>query len=290
MNNNIQAYNIGVDLGGTNVRAGLVSDGKIIKLKSAKIPQNAQDKNEVLRVIFDTINDVFIPEVASIGIGVPGLIDRENQAIHNIVNIPTFSYIPLGKLATEHYCRPVKLDNDANCFALGEKNFGKGIGYRNIVGVTIGTGLGAGIISGEKLFDDTHRGSGEFGEVPYLDKNIEAYCSGQFFINKYKIRGEELLEKAKNGDDKAQLIFKEFGYHLSKAIKIIQLTLDPQCIIIGGSVAKSNEFFHNSMLEGLQDFVYKDTIKQLKIAYSTLQNAAILGAASMQEKTEIVFH
>lgn len=273
-------YKLGVDLGGTNIRAGLVKNGELIKTSSNKIPQS-NDSDFVINTILKTIDQAFIPEVEFIGMGVPGLVDRKNNIIHSIINIPAFESVPMGELLSNKFDRPVKINNDANCFALGEKLFGKGKDYANMVGMALGTGLGVGIITSNKLIEDANCGSGEFGEIPYLNSKIEAYCSGQFFKNQYQSNGEEILEKAKQDYPKAIQAFKEFGFHLSQIVKIICLTIDPEIIVIGGSVAKSNKYFNKALMEGLNDFIYKKSIDELKIEYSDLSNAAILGAASL---------
>ncbi len=115
---------------------------------------------------------------------------------------------------------PVFIDNDANCFAVGERLYGKGRQYENFVGLAIGTGIGAGIINRGRLLEDSNCGSGEFGEISYKDKRYEDYCSGLFFKNKYNIDGKTLCKKAKNNNRAALKIFEDFGYHLGNAIKL----------------------------------------------------------------------
>lgn len=276
-----ESYKLGIDLGGTNIRAGLVANGKIIKSNQAKLPKSTNNADEILQVIFNTIDEVFCDEVTSIGIGAPGLIDIDNMAIHSLVNIPALSYVPIGKILKEKYQRPVKIDNDANCHTIGIHKYGIGKGFDNMVGLALGTGLGAGIINDGKLIKDVHRGSGEFGEIPYLDSKIEAYCSGQFFQNTFKKDGEQLMKEAKNSNAEAIEGFKAFGKHLGKAIKIIMLTVNPKLIVIGGSVAHSKKYFHDAMIEEINDFVYPIMAKQIKIEYSDIPNIALIGAASL---------
>lgn len=273
-------YKLGVDLGGTNIRAGLIKNDVLLKINSNKLPQS-NDAKLVLNTILETIEKTFIPEVEFIGMGVPGLVNRHNNNIHSIINIPSFDTVAMGEILQNKFNRPVAINNDANCFALGEKLFGKGKSYTNMVGMALGTGLGAGIITNNKLIGDANCGSGEFGEIPYLDAKIEAYCSGQFFKTQYESNGEDILQRAIENDPIAIQAFKEFGFHLSQAVKIICFTIDPEIIVIGGSVAKSNKYYHQSLMNGLDDFIYKKSIEELKIEYSDLSNAAILGAANL---------
>lgn len=281
--NSDKSYTIGVDLGGTNVRAGLIKNGKVIKYSISKIPQSEADKKIVLKCIIDTINKIFIPHVKGIGIGIPGLFDKNSGTIHSIVNIPSFKEIPLQNILNEQFNVPIFIDNDVNCFALGEKFYGNGKNYRNIVGLSLGTGMGVGIISGNKLLEDANRGSGEFGEIPYLDSNLEAYCSGQFFKKTLNKTGEEIFQLAKNKNEEALIAFQQFGVHLGKAIKIILLTLDPEAITIGGSVSYSNEFFHKAMMNEIKDFTFKKSLINLQIIYTTEKYSPILGASILTE-------
>ncbi len=274
-------YTIGVDLGGTNVRAGLIDNGKVIKHASSKIPQTETDEKQVLQCIIDTIHEVFVPNVTGIGIGIPGLFDQQANIVHSVVNIPSFNSVPLQRILSNRFNVPVFINNDVNCFALGEKYYGVGKKYKNMVGLSLGTGMGVGIISGNKLFEDANGGSGEFGEVPYLDANLEAYCSGQFFKRSLNKTGEEVYQLAKNGDKEALEAFKQFGKHLGNAIKIVLLTLDPEAIVIGGSVSLSNEFFHEHMIAEIQDFVFKKSVDRLQITYATEKFSPILGAAKL---------
>jgi glucokinase len=279
---------IGVDLGGTNVRAGLIENGAIVNKSQYKIPQKEQDKEVVLGVIFKAIEDVYTSNVSGIGVGVPGLVDRKTGAIHGIQNIPSFDYIPLKEILEERFEVGVQIDNDANCFALGEKIFGKGRKFENLVGLSVGTGMGAGIINKGELIADSNCGAGEYGEIPYLDGVMEDYCSGKYFKNKASIAGEELLEKAKAGNKEALDIFNDYGYHLGKAIKVVMLTLDPEAIILGGSVSKSVNFFYDAMMAEVHRFVYPKTAQKLKIEVSELKDGPIFGAASLVAKNNVM--
>ena len=275
-------YAIGVDLGGTNIRAGLVKGTELVKYASSKTPQGEDVEQEIIKSIINTIADVFVEGVSGIGIGIPGLFDNKTGIIHSIVNIKSFTKVPIRDILSSHFEVPVFINNDVNCFALGEKHFGAGMGYNNMVGLSIGTGMGAGIISGGNLLSDANGGSGEFGEIPYLDSNFENYCSGQFFINKYNISGEQMFKKAKEGDANAIQVFKELGTHLGKVIKLIVLAFDPEIIVLGGSVAKSKEFFHDAMIEETKkNFSFQDSINRLQIKYSQEKNSPILGATKL---------
>jgi glucokinase len=219
--------------------------------------------------------------VAAIGIGVPSVVDLETGIVYDVQNIPAWTEVPLKQLMEARYKVPVFVNNDANCFALGEFYFGQGIGSNSMIGLTIGTGLGAGIIIHKKLYCGANCGAGEFGMVAYLDKYYEWYASGQFFKNVHGLDGEQVFEQAKRGDARALELYQHFGMHLGKALKMILYTYDPSLIVLGGSVRHAYELFQKPMWQQLQDFVFLRSVQRLQIKLSSLQNSGVLGAAAL---------
>ena len=146
---------------------------------------------------------------------------------------------------------PVFVDNDANCFAFGEKIFGKGREFSNFVGVTLGTGVGSGIISAGRLLPDANCGSGEFGEVRIGGVKFDDWCGSHFFPDETGMSGAELSVLARMGDAKALKAFEEYGRRLSELVKLIVLVLDPEAVIFGGSIAKSFDFFGDAIRANL---------------------------------------
>lgn len=272
---------IGIDLGGTKVEAGLVEGMEVVDKKYSLIPAGSKNASDIIDVLINVISDLFDPSVKGIGIGIPSLVDREKGIVYEVQNIPSWQRIPLADILQEKFKVPVYLDNDANCFALGEYKFGAGQNHNNFVGLTLGTGMGAGIITDGHLLKDANCGSGEFGSIPYLDSIYEDYCSGKFFRTFYKDDGQNLIEKAKNGDPKAIKAFDEFGTHLGNAIKTIMFAVDPHKIIIGGSVAKSKDAYTDALQKSIKQFPYPESVKNLKIIYTDTANIAVLGAASL---------
>jgi len=272
---------IGVDLGGTNMRAAKVTDGVIVKQQIMPTPQKAKNCEDTIEALINVIAEVMDADVLAIGIGVPSVVDRHLGIVYNVANIPYWEEVHLKDILTSRFSVPVYVDNDANCFALGERFFGEGQAIPNFVGLTLGTGLGGGIIQQGKLLDDANCGSGEFGEIPYKEHNLEYYCSGSYFMNEWHINGKEMHERAMQNDPIALEAYRQLGLHLSVAVKIVVLTLDPQLIVFGGSVAEAHSLFEASLKEGLKDFPYPNSINRLHIRYSNLQNAGILGAASL---------
>jgi len=271
---------LGVDLGGTNVRAGLVEKNRLAKVVSSPINNMGAEK-EVLNQIFSVVDPLIQKNLKGIGVGVPSVLDLKRGILYDVQNIPSWKRVPLKAYLEKRYQIPAYVNNDANCFAVGEKYFGRAKKYDQAVGLIVGTGLGAGIIANGRLYSGINCGAGEFGMIPYRDHNYEYYCCGQFFKNVHHISGKELYEKAKNQDADALQIFSEFGTHLGEAIKAILYAADPEIIILGGSVSKAFQFFRQAMWESVSQFAYSITLKRIKIEVSRVRNIAILGAAAL---------
>lgn len=150
----------------------------------------------------------------------------------------------------------------------------------SLVGLTLGTGLGAGLILGGKLYCGKNCGAGEIGCLPYLDANLERYVSGAFF-KKDGLTGKDYYNMALNDDAKAIGIFKEFGFHLGQAIKMTMYAYDPDMIVLGGSVSRAFNLYQSEMFKAMQDFDYPVSLQKIKVYPSSLQHGAILGAASL---------
>jgi|ERR1035437_431426 glucokinase len=273
-------YNIGIDLGGTNIRGGLVNENTLQGILSRRI--NSQESvEEVLEELFSLTDQLINNSVTSIGIGVPGLVDVEQGIVFDVINIPSWKEVPLQKWMQDRYHLPVIINNDANCFALGEFYFGKGKGCNSMVGLTIGTGLGSGLIINKKLYSGKNCGAGEFGMADYLDKCYEYYASGQYFTNVYKTDGEVVFKKAVEGNDQAIKMYEEMGTHLGNAIKTITYALDVELIILGGSVRHAFPYFSKTMWQQLKTFAFQKSIEDLRIEVSVLENSGVLGAAAL---------
>ncbi len=270
---------LGIDMGGTNMRAGLVTEHKIKSITSRRV-NGKGSMQKVLQDIFSLIDSLIDSYVTSIGVGVPGLVDVHG-IVHDVVYIPSWKEVPLKQLMEERYHLPVLINNDANCFALGEFYFGKGKGVNTMIGLTIGTGLGSGIIINKKLYAGRNCGAGEFGMVDYLDKCYEYYASGQFFKNVYQLDGEIVFKLAAEGDSKALLMYEEMGMHLGNAVRMIMYTIDVELIILGGSVRHAWPYFSKTMWQQIKTFAYTRSVEHLKIEVSELENSGILGAAAL---------
>lgn len=271
---------LGIDLGGTNVRVGLVEDNSLINVVSSPISKYSEE-SVILGEIFQLIDQLMDKDVAGIGVGVPSVVDTEKGIVYDVQNIPSWKEVHLKEILEKKYGAAVYVNNDANCFAAGEKYFGKMKNYRNGVGMIIGTGLGAGIFTDGRLYSGTNCGAGEFGMIPYKDSIYEMYCSGQFFKNEFNISGEEAYSRALKGDKDALNMFSLLGGHIGNAVKVVLYTYDPEIIILGGSVSKSFELFKEGMWKEVNSFAYQNSLKKLVIETSELNQVSLLGAAAL---------
>jgi glucokinase len=271
---------IGIDLGGTNVRAALENDGVIVNFR--KEPFNTKSSlDETLSQLKEFIRPLVAKGVRGIGIGVPSVVDVKNGIVFNVTNIPAWKRVPLREILEAEFGLPVCVNNDVNCFALGEHQFGTLRGLKNVVGVSIGTGLGSGIIINDSLFEGVNCGAGEIGLLPYLDHNIEYYASGNLFKVKFNTTAEVANKQACEGNPVAIGQWKEFGMHVGEALKCIAYAYDPEAIVLGGSLSKAFGLFNESMYLSMQDFEFPESIKRLKVFQSTNDNITVLGAAAL---------
>lgn len=271
---------LGIDLGGTNVRAGLIKPGQEPQIVSTRIRATGTVE-DVLEDMFKVTDQLFHSGIEAIGIGVPSVVDVEHGIVYDVQNIPSWKEVPLKAHMEARYKVPVLVNNDANCFVLGEKYFGKAKGAHAIVGLAMGTGMGAGIVVKDKLFSGTNCGAGEFGMVDYLDQYYEYYASGQYFKNVHQSSGEVFYEKAVRGEADGLAAFADLGAHIGNAIKMILYTYDPEMIILGGSIGQTYEFFQEAMWARIRTLQFSKTVERLQIKVSELKHANLLGAASL---------
>jgi glucokinase len=236
---------IGIDLGATNIRGAVVSGrgaevgaNSLSDIVSVRIHSDGAVE-EVLEDIYAVVDALMEPGIAGIGIGVPSVVDVEEGIVYDVQYIPSWVEVPLKRLLEAKYRLPVFVNNDANCFAVGEYYFGKGRGISSMVGMTIGTGLGCGIVVFGSLYAGRNCGAGEIGLLPYEGRVLEHYASGSFFRNVHGVDGVEVFEAAGRGDVRALELYSELGRHVGQAIKAVIYAYDPELCVLGGSVSQA---------------------------------------------------
>lgn len=271
---------IGVDIGGTSIVAALVVNGNIEKTQ--QVETKAQESLEtILKQLYIAIDDVKNEEIQAIGIGCPGFMDAIAGEIIAINNIPAFKGVNLKKQVADKYNLPVFINNDANCFVLGETYFGAGKGHNNVLGITLGTGLGGGVVINRKVFGGLFGAAGELGCIPFKDGIVEDYTSSHYFTNQFKSSGAELFQKAEAGDGVAKNAFKEVGMNIGQLINTVMYVIAPEVIIIGGSIAKSYKYIEPGIKEAMKEFLFDIVRDKVVIKPAELENAGLIGAAAL---------
>lgn len=257
--------------------------GKGNCLNKVSVPCLAQqDASTVLNQLSQLIRNMMNEQVDGIGIGVPSIVDPEKGIVYNVANISSWKEIHLKEILENEFKVAVAINNDSNCFTLGESLYGEGKSYTNMVGVTIGTGIGAGVVIGRRLYGGQYMGAGEIGSFPYLDSDFEHYCSS-FLFKRYGTTGAVVAEKAQQGEQAALEIWKEFGRHLGNLIKAILFAYAPQAIVLGGGIVSAFPFFKNAMEQTMQSFPYKIISDNVSVVASHQKDSSLLGAAALLE-------
>ncbi|WP_247236821.1 ROK family protein [Telluribacter sp. SYSU D00476] len=274
---------IGVDLGGSTIRAGIEQDGTITQLSRVAL-ENKASLSATLSQLLELIRPYAKLPVKGIGVGVPSVVDIEKGIVYNVVNIPSWERVELRNILEEEFGLPVFINNDVNCFTLGEHRYGLARTYSSVVGMAIGTGLGSGLITNNRLYMGHNCGAGEIGMLPYLDRNLEYYVCSHFFEKKHGLTAYDAQRAALRGNTRALKIWEEFGMHLGYAIKAVIYAYDPEVIVLGGSIAKGYDFFKDTMLHSLDDFAFPQSVRRLKIMRSEDDCIALLGAAALVDQ------
>lgn len=272
---------IGVDLGGTKVAAGRVTGAKLTEQITEKLDQSSEDPMDAVAIIIKLIRQLMDKDVGGIGIGVPGLVDRESGTVYDVLNIRNWKKIHLKEIIETTFGIPVHVDNDSNCFAMGEYRYGAFAGHPDFVGITLGTGMGSGIIKNGALIPDAHCCSGEFGTMIYLDGIYEHYTGSFFFSRTYGKSGQEMAASANSGDIEALKAFEAYGSHLGNAIKTIIMAVDPPLVIIGGSLAAAHKLYEEAMWNSISDIPFPSVLENFQVKFTNTENIAILGAAAL---------
>lgn len=271
---------LGIDIGGTNIELGIVSNGQLVDKKSFEV-DNFRDRQDLLDQLISIIGSFDLSKVQGIGMGVPGIIDPEKGFIHDLQNLPMWYELPLAEIIAKEFSIPVKLNNDAGCYALGHAHYGQGRLYKNFVALTLGTGLGMGIVINGKLYSGLLAGAGEIGMMPYKNGILEEYAASAFFYRHFGQSAKALYEQAQQGLDMGLEAFIDYGVHLGNALKMVMSMYAPEAIIIGGSIAKAYPYFWQSMKKTISDFEYKQQLEQTAVIAAQNPDMGIMGAAAL---------
>jgi len=286
---------LGLDLGGTKILSGLISEKGEVLGNPYTVPTGGKDPeetivNRIFMAIEKSLDDARLKtsDISGIGIGATGPLDMKQGLILDCPFLPTLRYFPLSKTIQDNYSVPVYLDNDANCFALGEYFFGAGRKYETVLGYTLGTGLGCGIVINGKVFTGATQHAGEVGTSPYQNETIEDIVSGSGISRIYKVisgnesPGPEIADLASKGDKDASQTWEQFGEHLAYAISWGINIIDPDIVILGGSIANAMELFAPALERSLRNNISPLPAERTKVVKASLGDyAGLIGAACL---------
>ena len=271
---------LGVDLGGTNLCIGLVKDNAVVS--DISVPSFAGDAtlDQTLEYLAGQISRVFTSEVRKIGIGVPSVVDVEKGIVYEAANIPSWKEVHLKEFLENRFGVPVSINNDANCYAMGAYGRLSRVASPDVlVTVTLGTGLGIGVVDHGRLFCGHNCGVGELGYIDYKDGCLEEYCSRQFF-DRHGVQCHDAAAAAMKGDAEAIGLFNEFGKNLGYAVCLLMYAYDPSHIVFGGGIANALPLFRSSM-EGYirKHFPFRNNFDKLQFEAMTENDIPIIGAS-----------
>ncbi|HLC16919.1 MAG TPA: ROK family protein, partial [Thermodesulfovibrionia bacterium] len=303
---------IGIDVGGTNIKGTLVSGtGNALKRFTMNTPVNHPNSTQDIKEVLYSLTHKLLQEgeVLGIGIGVAGIIDRGKGILLESPNIPSLNGFPIQETFEKKFSFPVVVENDANLYAYGVRWIGVGKEIDNFLVITLGTGIGGGIVYKGKLFE----GPAEFGHLVIEPEGrvcscgnvgcLEAYTSGWAIVNKaidamshgektslreycrgnyYRITPEMIYKAALDGDTLARSIFRDMGRYMGMGIGSFINLFGPQAVIIGGGLAGAWDLFVEEMNREVSRRAIRSIAKDVKILRSTLgEDGGAVGAAGL---------
>ncbi|NOU52258.1 ROK family protein [Pseudoalteromonas sp. JBTF-M23] len=273
-----------IDLGGTKAQVASVTHSQVKQVRQYAVPSQAS-LSQVNAFVMRLIDENRTLETTGIAIGVPSTLEVCSGTVLTTQNIPHWHNVPLKHLLEQRFSLPVVVHNDANCFVYGEYLYG-GHDAKNLIGVCLGTGIGAGFVFNGSLYTGNHSAAGELGNLTYLDGIIEDYASGQFF-GRQGIEGKWLAEQAQYGDSFALQQFETFGSHVGHALAQVVLVLNPDVIVLGGSVTHSYDYFKAALDAKMLQLLDGALYQSVSVMPSTLNHAPLLGAYGLFQHNKI---
>ncbi|MBF0478379.1 MAG: ROK family protein [Candidatus Omnitrophica bacterium] len=305
-------YYIGIDVGGTNIKFGLLNEsGTIIARNRLSTVSCASSKKKLINALTGIIhqlmneNNLKNNQMAGIGFGLPGLIDAEAGEVKILTNIFGWKNVPLKKMMEDATGIPTFIDNDVNVITLGEWKYGAGRGYDNLVCITVGTGVGGGLILNGEIYRGPGFTAGEIGHIPLNEKGPACNCGGSGCLEAYvgnrhliakaaklfknkNIRLEDVSELAKKENSRAIEFWEEAGFHIGMGLVSVINVLNPQLIVIGGGVSNGLPFMKKSLEKTIQSRAMKIPAGMVKIVKAKLgDDAGLIGAMVLVKSQKV---
>ena len=293
------SHAIGIDFGGTSIKPALVKGAEIIERGATINPQNV-DAAEVLFAIEQSIRHLCgsLPSLVPVGIGLPGLVDSNHGIVHGLSNVSGWDEIPVSRILGDRLGVPVILENDANAMAYGEWKYGAAASTRHAVCITLGTGVGGGLILDGKLFRGAQLAAGEVGHTsidyrgakgPYGNFGcLESYVGNHWISKRAKeayqaanrvtpspeCTPEHLAKAAHDGCAIAKAIWDAVGDEIGTALSNVIWLLNPDAIVIGGGVAKAGRLIFEPLERSIRSRTSRVVHEKLRLLPAMLGNDA----------------
>jgi glucokinase len=297
----IKRFIISIDLGGTNLKCALLNSSLKIKAKNSFSTKSFDNKHKLIQGIADSINSFILSQglkraaILGVGIGLPGPVDTFKGIVHFLPNIPGWKEVGLKAILEQKTKLPVFIDNDAKTMALAEHKFGAARGYANALCLTLGTGVGAGLIINGALYRGKDNAAGEFGHLPLNELGPLCGCGSQACLETYignaviikqarKLFGsgislEEVSQLAKNNNLQALRLWSEVGRKLGLALSGVVNLLNLDAIIIGGGISDAGESLFESVRKTILQRAMSVQAKRVRVFKARLGiDAGIIGA------------
>jgi glucokinase len=284
---------IGVDLGGTAIKLGRFSvEGQLLAELEVPTPQPPMP-GAVVMALVEAVQQLDPDGLATcVGVGLPGPMDAAGRVARVCINLPGWEQIPLAEWLEPQLQRRVTLANDGNCAVVGEAWQGAARGYRDVLLLTLGTGVGGGVLLGGSLFTGHGGAAAEPGlicidpEGPACNSgnrgSLEQFCSIGALARESPLTPQELCRLAGNGDAEALAIWRRYGRHLGVGLSSLIYVLTPELVLIGGGLSAASEHFLPAALAEVEQRVQRESRQGLELRRCALGNGAgRLGAARL---------
>jgi glucokinase len=286
---------IGIDLGGTKIMTGAIStDGRVLGTPVNVLTGGSDPAERIVKRITDSVEktlgnlSISISDVEGIGIGSTGPLDIDAGIILECPQLPSMHFFRLRETIEDYFGVPVFVNNDANCLIYGECVFGAAAGKQNVVGFTLGTGIGCAIVINNKIMNGSTGTAAEIWPSPYLSGTIEDYISGAGVSAIFKSHSGmeksslDIFNLAAKGDGYALQTWKDFGAHLAVPLAWTINMIDPEIVVLGGSITGAYSFFRSSMEETLKKWICPVPSMRTRIVPARLgEYAGFIGAACL---------
>ena len=299
---------VGVDFGGTSIKLGVARGAELLETGEPLVTAAYPEPHTLIGAIADRVKSMRErhPDICGVGVGVPGLVDFEQGFVHVLTNVPGWNHIPLKKILGDLTGLPCVVENDANAMVYAEWRYGAAEGLSNVIGLTLGTGVGGGLILDGQMFRGSRCSAGEIGQMSIhfdgvpghygnlgaLEKYVGNQQIGEHSQRRYAEAGlhrdlsqctpKAVADAAYAGDQIARQIWAEIADWLGTTLGSIAWLLNPDAFVIGGGVAQAGALLFEPLQNKVRSMISPVVAEGLQIIPARFSNeAGIIGNAAL---------